>query len=236
MSSSPSPSTASSSPGLPRRSEAEAGRLRSNTRSNYKTAWLVAVLWNLISVPTLFIVLGEIARNPFAGFFLLFHVVGVAFLVRAVRLTLRWRRFGASWFEMAPIPASPGGVCGGRILTRLERPRGGERLAVTVTLVCLRREMSGSGKNRGIRETTLWEEKHDVPSDRMAFTPVGTAIPVHIPLPADALESRANERTEGVFWFLLVEASLPGVDLHEDFEIPVHRAASTTTTEPPRLP
>jgi hypothetical protein len=187
-------------------------------------------------VPILFVLLSEIVREPFLAIFFVFPVVGVGFLVRAVRLTLRWRRFGASWFEMAPMPASPGGVCSGRILTRLERPRGGERLTVTITLMCLRREMSGSGKNRGIRETTLWEEKHDVSSDRMAFTPVGTEIPVHIPVPADALESRANERTEGVFWFLLVEASLPGVDLHEDFEIPVHRAASTTTTEPPRLP
>jgi hypothetical protein len=230
MSSSPSPSTASSSPGSPRRSEAEAGRLRSNTRSNHKTAWVVAILWNLISLPTLFVLIPEIARNPFVAFFLVLHAVGVGFLVRAVKLTLRWRRFGASWFEMAPMPASPGGVCSGRILTRLERPRGGERLAATVTLICLRREMSGSGKNRGIRETTVWEEKHDVSSDRMAFTPVGTAIPVHIPLPADALESAANERTEGVYWFLAVDASLPGVDLHEDFEIPVHRAATTATT------
>ena len=29
------------------------------------------------------------------------------------------------------------------------------------------------------------------------------------------------KRSEGVFWALIVEASLPGVDLHEDFDVPV---------------
>ena len=49
------------------------------------------------------------------------------------------------------------------------------------------------------------------------------AIPVQFALPADALETSASKRSEGVFWSLVIDASLPGVD---PLDVPVHGAAS----------
>jgi hypothetical protein len=182
------------------------------------------VLWTLISAPILFLIPREIERKPIAAIGFIFPIIGVGLLTWAVMLTLRWRRFGPSWFEMAA-PASPGGVCAGTIRTRLDRPSLGERLVVTLKLTCLQRIVSGVGKDRSVREHILWREEQDVPAERILFTPTGAAIPVHFPLPADARETTTATRSGGVFWALAVNASLAGVDLDEDFDVPVHGGA-----------
>ena len=214
MSFSLSPSTASSA----------STRVRSNTRSNLIGAWVFAVLWTLISAPILFFIPRELERKPIAAIGFIFPIIGVGLLAWAVLITLRWRRFGPAWFEMAA-PASPGGMCAGSIRTRLDRPSPGDGLVVTVRLTCLQRIIRGSGKHRSVRENILWQEEQGVPAEHILFTPTGAAIPVHFALPADARETTASKRSEGVFWALIVEASLPGVDLHEDFDVPVDGGA-----------
>jgi len=197
-----------------------ASRVRSNTRTHLIGAWGFAVLWTLISAPILFLIPREIERKPIAALGFVFPIIGVGLLTRAVMLTMRWRRFGPSWFEMAA-PASPGGVCAGTIRTRLDRPSPGERLVVTIKLTCLQRIVSGVGKDRSVREHIVWREEQDVPAEQILFTPTGAAIPVHFPLPADARETTTSTRSGGVFWALAVNASLRGVDLDEDFDVPV---------------
>jgi hypothetical protein len=199
------------------------GRVQSNTRSNLYTAWGFATFWNLISTPLLIVVSGELEKNPVAAVGFLFPIVGVGLLVWAVMVTLRYRRFGPSWFEMTPLPASPGARCSGMIHTRLDRPRGGEaRTDVVLKLTCLRRVITGSGKNRSTKETILWREEHQVSSGAMFFTPTGTSIPVQFSLPPDALETTTTDQSEGILWVLTAEAALPGVNLNEDFDVPVY--------------
>ena len=210
MSFSLSPSTASSA----------STRVRSSTRSNLIGAWVFAVLWTLISAPILFFIPRELERKPIAAIGVIFPIIGVGLLAWAVMITLRWRRFGPAWFEMAA-PASPGGMCAGSIRTRLDRPSPGDGLVVTVRLTCLQRIIRGSGKHRSVRENILWQEEQGVPAEHILFTPTGAAIPVHFALPAVARETTASKGSEGVFWALIVDASLPGVDLHEDFDVPV---------------
>jgi hypothetical protein len=214
MSFSPSLSTASSA----------STRVRSTTRSNLIGAWVFAVLWTLISAPILFFIPRELQRKPIAAIGFVFPIIGIGLLAWAVMLTLRWRRFGQAWFEMAA-PASSGGMCAGSIRTRLDRPSPGDRLVVTVKLTCLQRIVSGRGKHRSVREHILWREEQDVPAEHILFTPTGAAIPIQFALPADALETTASKRSGGVFWALTVDASLPGVDLHEDFDVPVYGGA-----------
>jgi len=201
-----------------------ASRVRSNTRTHLIGAWGFAVLWTLISAPILFLIPRWIERKPIAAIGFVFPIIGVGLLTWAVMLTMRWRRFGPSWFEMAA-PASPGGVCAGTIRTRLDRPSPGERLVVTIKLTCLQRIVSGVGKDRSVREHIVWREEQDVPAEQILFTPTGAAIPVHFPLPADARETTTSTRSGGVFWALAVNASLRGVDLDEDFDVPVHGGA-----------
>jgi hypothetical protein len=214
MSFSLSPSTASSA----------SIRVRSTTRSNLIGAWVFAVLWTLISAPLLLFIPRELERKPIAAIGFIFPIIGIGLLSWALMLTWRWHRFGPAWFEMAA-PASPGGMCAGSIRTRLDRPSPGEGLVVTVKLTCLQRIIHGSGKHRSVRENILWQEEQGVPAERILFTPIGAAIPVHFALPADARETTASSRSGGVFWALLVDASLPGLDLHEDFDVPVQGGA-----------
>ena len=96
MSFSLSPSTASSA----------STRVRSNTRSNLIGAWVFAVVWTLISAPLLFFIPRELERKPIAVIGFIFPIIGIGLLSWALMLTLRWRRFGPAWFEMAA-PASP---------------------------------------------------------------------------------------------------------------------------------
>jgi len=210
MSFSLSPSTASSA----------STRVRSHTRSNLIGAWVFAVVWTLISAPILFFIPRELERKPIAAIGFIFPIIGIGLLTWAVMLTLRWRRFGPAWFEMAT-PASPGGMCAGSIRTRLDRPSPADGLVVTVKLTCCQRTIRGRGKHRSVRENILWQEEQGVPGERILFTPTGAAIPVHFALAADARETTASKGSEGVFWALIVDASLPGVDLHEDFDVPV---------------
>ncbi len=210
MSSSPSLSTVS--------------RVRSNTRAGLIGAWGFAVLWTLISAPLLVFIPRELERKPIAAIGFIFPIIGVGLLTWAIMLTMRRRRFGPSWFEMST-PATPGGLCAGTIRTRLDRPSPGERLVVTIKLTCLQRIVSGVGKDRDVREHIVWREEQDVSAERILFTPTGAAIPVYFPLPADARETTTSTRSGGVFWALAVNASLPGVDLDEDFDVPVHGGA-----------
>ena len=54
----------------------------------------------------------------------------------------------------------------------------------------------------------------------MAFGPQGASIPVGFDIPADARETTAVGRGEGIIWVLTAEAALPGVNLKEDFDVP----------------
>ena len=198
------------------------GRIQSNTQSNLRGAWIFAVLWNLISAPLLVVVPQEIGKNPVAAFGLLFPLIGLGLLTWAVLTTLRWRRFGPSSFAMTPLPATPGGRCSGTIHTRLAS---GEvrSIRVTLTLTCLQRVITGSGKNRSSRENIVWREEHQVPEGQIAYSPLGASIPVHFALPSDALETTTTGQSAGILWVLAAEAELPGVNLNEDFDVPVYR-------------
>lgn len=186
-----------------------------------------AVLWNLISTPMLFFVPRELERNPVVATALIaFPIVGATLLVWAITATLRWRRFGQTWLETTP--AVPGGACIGTVHVRLDRPgaasasSSGNRLVVIVKLTCVQRVISGRGKGLTVDESILWRQEEHVGQERILFTPAGAAIPVHIPLPADALPTTTTSKgSAGVFWSLTVEASLPGIDLSEDFDVPV---------------
>ena len=200
-----------------------------NTQSNLRTAWLFGVFWNLISAPLLVIIPREIERNHLAAIGFLFPIVGVGLLAWAVITTMRWRRFGASRFEMGP--ATLGGQLSGTIHTRLNDV---QSIRVTLKLTCLHRLTRGSGEDRDTRENILWREEYIVPEGQVGLGGLGASIPVRFAIPADARETTAVGQSDGIVWVLAAEASLPGVDFKEDFDVPVHRGESTATVESTR--
>lgn len=207
----------------------EIGHIPSTTRASRRSAWLVAIFWNLISWPVLIPVLREWPRNKLAAMGLLFPLVGLWLLFVATRVSRRWRRYGESWLEMSATPASPGQSLRGTIHVRL--PLGSNTspaTSVLLQLTCLERTISTSSSDTDVSEPIRWRDEHTVAAIDIERGPEGATIPVAFDVPDDALETTAVDGTApGVFWVLTARASVPGVDLHEEYDVPVYRTSET---------
>lgn len=157
------------------------------------------------------------APRIFGIFALLFDLVVVGMLVRAVRLMLMRERYGASWLRFGHFPFHTGepldvtldGYGGLSALPRL-----------TGELQCVqeRYEMRGTGRNRSRQVVcyTLWSATTTADRNRDG----GFAF--HFDVPADAESSALSERPAR-FWQLVVTSDdVPGVDYKASFLVPVY--------------
>ena len=209
------------------RSDWAAGRIVDSGRATMLAAWIFAAFWNLISLPTGFLgVRSAIQKGqPAALLALLFPLVGVGLLVWAVRLTLRYRKYGVSRLELSTVP----GVIG-RTLTGMVRSPAGMRpvRGFQVTLSCVRRVTTRSGKNSSTSETILWQDERLVPGEpNRTAAAMETHIPVAFRLPADAVACDDTNSNNRVLWRLQLAAEVPGVDYAAQFEVPVFRTAAS---------
>lgn len=195
-------------------------------------AWVFAALWNLVSFPSAFVgVRAALEQGNKAAFIaVLFPLVGIALLVRAVRATLQYKKYGVSRLELSTLP----GVIG-RGLTGTVRAPASLRPAegFQVTLSCVQRVTTRTGKSTSTTENILWQEKRRVPGEP-SRTAAGmeTHIPVAFRLPADARACDASDSTDRVLWRLQLSASVAGVDYQPVFEVPVFRTPESDRPDP----
>lgn len=204
------------------------GQIHCSNRGGMIASWVFALVWNGFSWPLLSVLPREMERNHTAALFvLLFPVAGLGLLVWAVRATLRWRRFGASTFDLAHVP----GVLGGELAGTLHVGGGllGAR-ELKARLACIRRYVSGSGKNRSTHEDVLWTEEQRLPGSGLARGPHGLALPVRIAIPFDCRPSDPLESKDRVLWRLELRAEVPGVDYHAQFEVPIFETQESDRT------
>lgn len=201
-------------------------RADSSSQKSYIGAWILAALGNLFLFPFLLGMVPQMLRQRDlrAIFVLCFCSFGVFLIVRAVRATIRHDRFGNSYFEFDALPFSPGERLSGRIHLRFETQAAH---GIDLRLTCIRRVITGSGKNQNTSNITLWQTDKNIPSGAVAPGPLGRAIPVDFELPAEALDTNSNNPTDQILWLLHAGADVPGVDYSDDFEIPVFRTASS---------
>jgi len=184
------------------------------------TMWLAigfAAIWNLVSLPLLFIVPGEVADGNTAALVgLLFPLVGVGLAVWAVREVIRHRRYGASMLDLQshPVPL------GGRLRGTLNIPARLQARDVQVQLACINRYVTGSGKNRSTRENVLWEDKQRAPATSGAG-PGQTSARIEMRLPAGQPVSSDENPKNRIIWRLTATSEEPGVDYKAVFELPV---------------
>jgi len=212
-----------------------ATRIAGNTRANVKSIWVFTVLWNAVSAPVLVYIPPELVRQPLAALGFLFPAVGVGLLVWALVTTARARRFGQTWLDTSAGTAQPGRAWRAAVLVRLPPPDGGAAYAVRVKLTCLNRTISRSSDDSNERENILWREEAEIDSARISFGGDLASIPVRFDIPGDALETTAVGKGAGILWVLTAEAALPGVNLKEDFEVPVEgrrEGLQPRTTDP----
>jgi len=204
-----------------------AGPIHSTTQVGVRRSWHLALVWNMLSAPLFVLGVREIGRTLFGGLFLLLIPgAGIGFVFRAILITLRWRRFGRSTFEMSPLPARPGGLCTGTIHTRLMSARR-TSFHVVLKLTCM--EQIWEGRTR-VQRNILWREVSVIPPAQISFGSIGASIPVLFALPADARQTTViGQLATGVRWLLEAEAEMTGVNLKDVFEVPVLASGSDKT-------
>jgi hypothetical protein len=204
-------------------------RIEDSSRGDLLGAWIFAGLWNLVSLPSAYLgVQAALAQNKPAIFVvLLFPLVGAWLLARAIRITLRERKYGVSRLELSTLPGVIGHTLAGTVRANLDRlPPEGFR----VELTCVRLVTSRSGKSSSTSETILWQEEQSVRGEQIRdFSGMGVRIPISFSLPADAEPWDTTDSRNRVLWRLHLSAGVPGVDYDSTFEVPVFRTAASLT-------
>ena len=144
-----------------------------------------------------------------------FPIVGIVFLISAIKKILAHRRFGDCIFEMAQTPAPIGGELAGAIQT-------GEPLKfeneLRLELFCIRKTTSGAGQNRRTDEKILWQDGKKFKPDSPKLE--AGKIPVQFDLPPGQPQC-AERGNEAVCWRL--EMKIPSVNFHATFDVPVFK-------------
>lgn len=196
--------------------------IKSSSKATMYFTWFFAALWNLISAPLPFVIYEEVTtRNNLPALIgLLFPVVGMGLLVWAIRRTLEWRRFGPAPVTMDPYPGSIGGHVGGTLNLNLPYDSSHH---FSMTLICLRSYMSGSGKNRSRKEDAQWQ---DTQVAHAASASRGSRLSFRFDVPADLSEADADRSDDSYnIWRLNLKADIPGTDIDRDYDIPVYATA-----------
>ncbi len=188
-------------------------------------ALCVAIFWNVISSPLWLVLPDEIFHkgNYVALLGLVFPAIGLALAGWAVFAILRWRKFGQSVFRMAYVPGVIGGQLAGVIQTSAKvRPEDGFHLS----LRCVRRITTGSGKQRSTSESIVLEEERTVMHELLEDQADQSAIPVEFQIPADCRPSDERNSDDQTLWRLTAAANVPGIDYSVTFVVPVFKIAT----------
>jgi hypothetical protein len=203
-----------------------AGRVESKNKAGAIGWWVAAVLVNMISLPASMagISQGLSTQDPKFIFPVALELIGLIVLFGAIRATIRFERFGKTYFEMTSLPFSPGSRLAGAIHLQLNTDA---THGVDLKLACIRRVVTGSGNNRSTQQVPLWEDSNNVPATSLIRGPLDTVIPVEFGLPADAFQTDHDNPGDQVVWVLKANADVPGVDYSDEFELPVFHTSSS---------
>jgi hypothetical protein len=195
---------------------------------------MFAFLWCVISAPVLFIVPGEVAKgNTAAWFGMLFPMVGVGLIIGAARMAIRSRKYRGTAVEFAGVPIVPGKPFAGTLLARFDA---GPPERLELALSCIRRRVTGSGRNRNVSEHVLWQDERSIESHDIGIEFGEARVPFSFDIPAQAPPTTPGDGRDRVLWRLDARAATPGVDYAESFELPVFRpdepaGTNTATTD-----
>jgi len=154
---------------------------------------------------------------------LFFPLFTLIFVAVAYYGKVHQEKFGTPVLEVESVPIRPGAMFAGFVRSRAQiEPEGGFHFR----LRCLRKVVTGSGKNKRTSITTLWASEMELPGASQRAD--GIALPVAFEIPIDATETDTRSPRDQVVWELEVKASLPGVDFGPRFELPVFREYPST--------
>ena len=205
----------------------ESPRIASDAIKGARFFWIFALFWNAVSSPLIFVIPDELQKQNYLALVgLLFPLVGLFLLYKAIAATLEYRHFGKVLFEMDPYPGAIGGNLGGRVqVSRLPYQQAVEAREVWVRLECVYSYMSGSGDKRSRRETIKWAEQGKPQIDSLGE---GVSMQFRFDLPEDLPEADVEQKGAYHFWRLTVKADVSGTDLNRNYNIPVFNTGETS--------
>jgi hypothetical protein len=206
----------------------ENAQVKSNAGKGVLFFWFFTLVWNAISTPVAFTLPGELhGDNYLALIVLLFPLVGLFLLFKAIKLTLEYRHFGKVTYSMDPYPGAIGGHIGGQVQVKnLDFKRASEARSLAVKVECVYSYMSGSGKNRSRRETIKWAEQGQ---PRVDNAHKGTSLAFRFDIPEGLPAADVEQSGAYHFWRLSVDADIPGIDLSRSYNIPVFATGETSS-------
>lgn len=198
----------------------ETANIASGAKKGIWFFWLFAIFWNAVSTPAAMVIPRELAKGNYAVLLvLLFPLVGLFLLYKALQSTLEYRHFGRVLFEMDPFPGAIGGHVGGRIqVNRLNYRKAVEASELSVRLECVYSYVSGTGKNRSRKESIKWAEQG---KPKIEGSGHGVSMAFRFDLPDNLPSSDVDQKTTYHFWRLSVKAVVAGIDLNRQYNIPV---------------
>lgn len=201
----------------------ESKSIGSGAKLGVGAIWFIAIFWNAISSPVLFQIPDELASGNYPVLLaLVFPLVGVGLLYKAIVTTLEYRRFGKVLFEMDPYPGGIGGHVGGKVrVSSLSYVAATDADAqLNVKLECVYSYMSGSGKDRSRKETIKWAEEG---APHVKGASQGVELVFRFDIPENLPEADIKQADAYHFWRLNIDADVEGIDLSREYNIPVFK-------------
>ena len=190
--------------------------IRSESRRGTIVMWGFAVLWNAISSPLLFQFEEELEKGNYAIIIgLLFPMVGIYLLYKAVAMTLEYQRYGVIKLMMDPFPGSIGGHIGGTLTVKTPND---DNADYRIGVECVYSYVSGSGDSRSRSERIRWAEEGSASVRKVTE---GVLLSFRFNVPEDLPEADAEQTDDYYFWRLHLHADVPGVNLDRKYNIPV---------------
>ncbi len=214
------------------RADWASGKIKSSAMSQPLVYLLMAMgFCGLGGAMTCLILPGELHKHNYGALvILIFPTIGAGFLVAFISAWLSRLRYGQCFFELAQVPIPLGGTLEGMIQTggRLKLEHG-----LHLKFSCIRRVVSGSGKNRSVNENVLWQdEKVFKPEAGLPEPESGhSGIPVYFKLPQDQPQCFTG-RDASVLWRLEARAKLAGPNFSALFDVPVFQVAGAVAVKP----
>ncbi|WP_158070177.1 DUF3592 domain-containing protein [Motiliproteus sp. MSK22-1] len=204
--------------------------IRSTSASRTLLIWLVGLFWIGITSPALIVIPDELGKENYAVLLvLLFPLVGLFILYKAVVKTLEYQRFGNVVFKMDPYPGAIGGHIGGTVhVSQLSHGVATDQAAsLAVRLECVYSYVPKTGKNRSRQETITWCEEGAPKIEPLSS---GVNLIFRFDVPDNLPESDIKQSGSYHFWRLTIKSDIQGADLDREFNIPAFHSREASRT------
>ncbi|HVG25844.1 MAG TPA: hypothetical protein VND45_16930 [Thermoanaerobaculia bacterium] len=185
--------------------------------------WGFTLAWNLFAFPMWFFVPWRWPMDARTILLAAFPISGALLFFLAAYQSLRRGKYGISLCRLDRSPISLGSTLRGELEVRMhEQPRDGFALR----LACVRRTVSGVGKNRSVDESILWQDEQIIAHGAMPSA-AGLRVPFRFDIPYDAEPCDLSNSSDTVVWRLYASADVPGIDYQAAFDLPIFRTDET---------